>query len=50
MPQSSKDSHGGKSHPDKSSGSAETKKPVDAEKNKTSPTGPMNRGEKKTTP
>ena len=52
MPQSTKDSKGGKSHPVKDTAgkghAAKTK--VTEERNPKSPTGPHTHGEKKTTP
>ena len=52
MPQSSKDSQGGKSHPVKqTSGKADAAKTQGGEpRNPKSPTGPHTHGEKKTTP
>ena len=52
MPQSSKDSKGGKSHPvkDNTSKSVARKTKADQERNPKSPTGPHTHGEKKTTP
>ncbi|HYW57138.1 MAG TPA: hypothetical protein VE934_09260 [Polaromonas sp.] len=52
MPQSSKDSNGGKNHPakDKNTGKGAPRSSTAPERNPNSPTGSHNRGEKKTTP
>lgn len=51
MPQSTKNSAGGKSHPEKSQGGGGKSKASDDKQGKTaSPTGPQRKGEKKTTP
>lgn len=50
MPQSTKDSAGGKTHPTKSHGSSQAKGKTEKTASKDSPTGAMKRGEKKTTP
>jgi hypothetical protein len=50
MPQSTKDSNGGKSHASKNSGRSSAQPAGKPAKNPQSPTGPQNKGEKKTTP
>lgn len=50
MPQSTKDSNGGKNHAAKDAGRSAAKPADKASKNPQSPTGPQNKGEKKTTP
>lgn len=53
MPQSTKDSSGGKEHAKKKthdSGAASEKKSGSSARSGTSPTGPVKHGEKKTTP
>jgi hypothetical protein len=50
MPQSTKDSAGGKSHPSKSAGSPTGGGKTEKKSLKDSPTGSQKRGEKKTTP
>lgn len=50
MPQSTKDSKGGKSHSTPHSGRSAAQPADKAAKNPQSPIGPQNKGEKKTTP
>jgi hypothetical protein len=50
MPQSTKDSQGGKNHAAKESGRSAARPADKPEKNPQSPTGAQNKGEKKTTP
>ena len=50
MPESTKDSKGGKTHAAKDSGRSAAKPADKASKNPQSPTGAQNKGEKKTTP
>ena len=50
MSQNTKDNNGGKSHPTKDTGASGAKKSGKESKNPDSPTGPQNKGEKKTTP
>jgi hypothetical protein len=50
MPQNTKDSKGGKSHAKTDTSASGAKKTGADSKNPNSPTGPQNKGEKKTTP
>ena len=50
MPQSNKDNHGGKNHPARDSGRRSAQPADKSAKNPNSPTGPQNKGKKKTTP